>query len=128
MLDEKKIKLMTKIAIYEKKESKDLEIASKSFKVDYVTLQMLYTAVATTIGYFCIVVLYILGNLERLLLNAGTVDFPKLIGSGIRNYVICLIVFLVIALFFYSQKYDKAFDKVKKDFTNLKNLSKLIEK
>lgn len=128
MLDEKKIKLMTKIAIYEKKERKDLEIASKSFKVDYVTMQMIYTAVAATMGYFCLVALYVLGNLEDLFLNAGSIDFPKLIESAIRNYVLCLIVFLVIALFFYSQKYDKAFRKVKKDFTNLKNLSKLIEK
>lgn len=128
MLNEKKIKLMTKIAIYEKKERKDLEIASKSFKVDYVTLQMLYTAVATTIGYFCLVVLYVLGRLEELLLNSGNINYQDLIASAIRNYVLCLIVFLVIALFFYSRKYDKAFEKVKKDFTNLKNLTKLIEK
>lgn len=128
MLNEKKVKLMTKIAIYEKNEGKDLKIASKSFKVDYVTLQMLYTAVTTTIGYVCLVALYVLGHLEELLIDAGTVDFPKLLGNIVQYYVMILVLFLVIALFFYSHKYDKSFEKVKRNYTDLKNLAKLIEK
>lgn len=128
MLNEKKVKLMTKIAIYEKNEGRELAIASKSFKVDYVTLQMLYTAVSVTIGYVCLVVLYVLGHLEELLIDAASVDFPQLIEHVIQYYVMVLILFLVIALVFYSRKYDKSFHKVKRNYTDLKNLAKLIEK
>lgn len=128
MLNEKKVKLMTKIAIYEKNEGKELQIASKSFKVDYVTLNMLYTAVATTIGYILMVLLYILANLEALFINVSETNFPILIGNVVKYYVICMVVFLVIALFFYSYKYDKAFKSLKTDFSDWKNLSKIIGK
>lgn len=128
MLNEKKIKLMTKIAIYEKNEGREMGIAAKSFKVDYVTLQMLYTAVATTIGYVCLIALYVLGHLEELLIDAASVDFPQLLEHIIQYYVMILILFLIVALIFYSRKYDKSFDKVKRNYTDLKNLAKLIEK
>ncbi len=128
MLNEKKVKLMTKIAIYEKNEKEDLKIASQNFKVDYVTLHMLYTAITTTIGYVLLVLLYALGNLEELLVNSSVTAMPELISGAVSNYVVCLVVFLTIAFFFYSKKYDKAFKKVKREYTDLKNLTKLIEK
>lgn len=128
MLNEKKVKLMTRIAIYEKKESKDLEIASKSFKVDYVTLQMLYTAITATLGYIVLTVLYVLGHLEELLVDMAATDFPAFITDVLKNYIICLVMFLVIAFFFYSHKYDRSFVKVKRNYSDLKNLIKLIEK
>ncbi len=128
MLDEKKVKLMTKIAIYEKNEGKDMKIASKSFKVDYVTLNMLYTGITTTIGYVLLVVLYVLSNLENLLVNVSETDFPKLIENVATYYVVVLILFLAAALVFYSNKYDKSFAKVRKNYQNLKNLSKMIGK
>ena len=94
MLDEKKVKLMTKIAIYEKNEGKDMKIASKSFKVDYVTLNMLYTGITTTIGYVLMVVLYVFSNLENLLVNVSETDFPKLLENIATYYVVIMILFL----------------------------------
>lgn len=128
MLDEKKVKLMTKIAIYEKNEGKDMKIASKSFKVDYVTLNMLYTGITTTIGYVLMVVLYVLSNLENLLVNVSETDFPKLLENVATYYVVILILFLAVSLVFYSNKYDRSFEKVRKNYQSLKSLSKLIGK
>lgn len=128
MLNEKKVKLMTKIAINEKYEGKDIEIASKFFKVDYVTIQMLYTAVATTIAYVLMVLLYALGHLEELLVNTDTEELSILLSSVKNYYILCLGIFLVIALVYYSLKYDDSFTKVKKRFIDLKNLGKMIGK
>ncbi len=128
MLDEKKVKLMTKIAIYEKNEGKDMKIASKSFKVDYVTLNMLYTGITTTIGYVLMVVLYVLSNLENLLVNVSETDFPKLLENIATYYVVILILFLAASLVFYSNKYDRSFEKVRKNYQSLKSLSKMIGK
>lgn len=128
MLNEKKIKLMTKIAIYEKNNGKELNIASRSFKVDYVTLNMLYTAVTTTIGYILMVLLYILSNLESLFINVSETNFPILIGAIVKYYVICMIAFLIIALFYYSFRYDKSFKMVKSDFADWKSLAKINER
>lgn len=128
MLNEKKVKLMTKIAIREKNEGHELKIASNCFKVDYITLQMVYTAVTSTIGYLLIIVLYVLGHLEELFLNVETFDYYALIEKVVTNYVLCLFAFLFIAFFYYAHKYDKAFVKVKHNYSDLKNLSKMMEK
>lgn len=128
MLNEKKVKLMTKIAIREKNEGSDIKIAANCFKADYVTLQMVYTAVTATIGYFIIIVLYVLGHLEELFLNAETLDYYSMIETAVTNYIACLFVFLLISFFYYTHKYDKAFAKVKSDYADLKSLSKLMEK
>lgn len=128
MLNEKKVKLMTKIAIREKNEGRELRIASGCFKVDYVTLQMVYTAVTATIGYLLILVLYVLGHLEELFLNAENVDYYALLETVVTYYVLCLSAFLLIAFFYYTHKYDKAFAKVKHNYSDLKSLSKMMEK
>lgn len=128
MLNEKKVKLMTKIAIREKNEGSDIKIAANCFKADYVTLQMVYTAVTTTIGFFIILVLYALGHLEELFLNAETLDYYSMIETVVTNYIVCLFVFLLISFFYSTQKYDKAFAKVKSDYADLKSLSKMMEK
>lgn len=125
MLNERKIKLMTKIAIYEKNEAKDIQIASKNFKVDYVTLNMLYTAITTTVGYILVVVLYVLSHLEKLFVDISGTDFAALFNTAVTDYVVCLIVFLIIALFYYSYRYDQAFKKIKREYIDLKNLSKM---
>lgn len=128
MLNEKKVKLMTKIAIREKNEGRELKIASGCFKVDYVTLQMVYTAVTATIGYLLVLILYVLGHLEELFLNAEKVDYYGLLETVVTNYVLCLFAFLFIAFFYYTRRYDKAFVKVKHNYSDLKNLSKMMEK
>lgn len=116
---------MTKIAIYEKNEAKDIQIASKNFKVDYVTLNMLYTAITTTVGYILVVVLYVLSHLEKLFVDISGTDFAALFNTAVTDYVVCLIVFLIIALFYYSYRYDQAFKKIKREYIDLKNLSKM---
>lgn len=128
MLNERKIKLMTRIAIREKKQGNEIDIARKSFKVDYITLNMLITAVTTTIGYILIVIMYVLGHLEELLVNSAEMDFPKLISNALSYYGIMLVIFLAIAFFFYSYRYDKSSESLKKTYSDYKNLSKLMEK
>lgn len=128
MLNEKKVILMTKIAISEKNDGKNINTAAKSFKVDFVTVKMMYTFVTTTIGFLVLVGLYVLSNLENLLVNSAEIDFIALGGSVIRYYVLCMVVSLLAAFFFYGNKYDKSFKKVKKEYIDYKNLAKLADK
>lgn len=128
MLSERKVKLMTKIAIFEKNEANDIKIAAKNFKVDYVTLNMLYTAITTTVGYILLVGLYVLNHLEQFFVEVSGIDFAALLKTAITDYVICLEIFLAIALIYYSYRYDQAFRKIKREYIDLKNLSKMMDK
>lgn len=128
MISEKKVKLMTKVAIEEKNNHRNIDSAANSFKADYITINMVYVAITTTIGYVLAVALYALGNLEHLLVDISGTDFPKLIAQVSKYYFICLAVFLVIALIFYSIKYDKYLDKARHELGDLKTLTKLADK
>ena len=51
MLNENKIKMMTKMAIYEKNEGRQMIKNSRYFKGDYVAFGVLRTLIATTFAY-----------------------------------------------------------------------------
>ena len=55
LLNENKIKMMTKMAIYEKNEGKSMLKTAKYFKGDYIAFGVLKTVIATTFaGVRCI--------------------------------------------------------------------------
>lgn len=51
MLDEKRVKLMTKIALSDKKDHRDLEIAEEYTARDYVSMRLLQSFVIDTLLY-----------------------------------------------------------------------------
>ena len=59
MLDEKKIRLMTKIARYEQNEGKEDLRISGYYRSDFLASALLKNFVLTTIGYAAVVALYL---------------------------------------------------------------------
>ena len=108
MLDEEKIKLMTKITIYEKNEGLEDLILSKYYKEDYVQYGCLKTLVAATFCYWIIVAVYILLQFEKFLADLNHIDYFKIISSLMIGYVITLAVFYIYAFIVYNYKYSKA--------------------
>jgi hypothetical protein len=128
MLNEKKIKMMTDIAIFEKHNAKEIDIAAGNFKADYITLHMVYTALTTTLGYMLLVAIYVLGHLEELLVETAVTDILTYASGALKYYVYVIIFFLAVSLVFYNHKYNKSFEKVKYEFAGLKNLQKMTNK
>lgn len=54
MLDEKRVKLMTKLALYEETQGKDDFKVSEYYRKDYVGMHMICTFLWVTIGYVCL--------------------------------------------------------------------------
>lgn len=105
MLNEDKIKLMTKLAIYEQGEGKKALACNKYSKGDYVSINMIKTAIVITIAYVLVVTLCVLHNVEYFLDQLISV---KLMNLGIRLlviYIIVFVVYLLIAYMVYSVKY-----------------------
>ena len=75
MLNENKIKMMTKMAIYEKNEGRQMIKNSRYFKGDYVAFGVLRTLIATTFAYIIMVILYVLCNLEKLVADINSLDY-----------------------------------------------------
>ncbi|SNU08314.1 hypothetical protein SAMN06297422_11760 [Lachnospiraceae bacterium] len=128
MLDEEKIKLMTRISIYEKNEEiNDLSL-SRYYREDYVKFGCLKTIIATTICYWLCIAVYVLINFEKVLNDLNTMDYFKVISRLMGGYVLVMVVFYIYAFIVYNFKYMKAKPGIIKYNRDLGKLIKLYEK
>ena len=113
MLNEKKIRLMTRTAIYEKREGKeDLKVNSYCGS-DYVRFNMLKTLIGVTIAVFLCSCIYVLYSSQDLLQMIFKVDLLALAKLLITAYVLSLIVYVISSVMFYQYKYSRAKKRLK---------------
>ena len=120
MLNFKKIRLMTKLAVYEKKDGKEDIHLSKYYKTDYVRFQTLKSIITATIGYALILALIAFYRLEYLIKNAVVLDY-KLIGTYVLGfYLMTITLYGLGSIAGYSMKYDASRKKLSRYFKLLK--------
>ncbi|NLP17074.1 MAG: hypothetical protein GX379_08560 [Clostridiales bacterium] len=125
MLNFKKIRLMTKLAVYEKKDGKEDIHLSKYYKTDYVRFQTLKSIITATIGYALILALIAFYRLEYLIKNAVVLDY-KLIGTYVLGfYLMTITLYGLGSIAGYSMKYDASRKKLSRYFKLLKRLEKV---
>lgn len=122
MLNEEKISLMTRLALYEQKEGKKQIPMSGYYKGDYVSLNVLNSAIIGTIAYLLIIGTIILINAEELVDKLTEID---LIAEGKRiltYYLVFIVCYLLIAYVFYSIKFKTVRVKLNQYNADLKKL------
>lgn len=125
MLDKKKIRLMTRLAAYDKKNAKrDLKI-SNYYKKDYVSFNTLSTVIWITIGYAIVAGLYALCNMEMLLDGLTVTKLLILAGGAIGIYVVLVIIYCICASTVYAKRYHKAKLRTKRYYRDLARLGKM---
>lgn len=124
MLNENKIKMMTKMAIYEKNEGKKSLKTAKYYKTDFVTFGVLKSVIATTLAYIIAVVLYVLCTLESLLAEVNDIDYVAVGTKMCVYYIIMLIVFAVISGFVSAHQYERYQKGLKKYNSRLTKLER----
>lgn len=97
LLNENKIKMMTKMAIYEKNEGKSMLKTAKYFKGDYIAFGVLKTVIATTFAGVILLAMYFLCNAEGMIRDINNLDYIGLAKKFALYYVLMLIVFCAIA-------------------------------
>lgn len=122
MLNNHKIRLMTKLAIYEKEDGKEDIRLGKYYRVDYVRYQLLKTIVAVTCGYLILVLLTILYNMEYLIAEAVKLDYAAIGRTMLGIYLVLLLAFSGIAVLGYTIKYNRSRKKLAKYYRMLKRL------
>lgn len=125
MLNEERIKLMTKMAIYEEKEGKKMVSIASYFRGDYISLQIIKAAISATICYVLIVGVYIYYNFESLLSDVYKLDLWAVGKSALKGYLFIVFIYAVIAFVLYTYRYNKAKYSLKQYFYNLKKLNDL---
>ncbi|NLP34237.1 MAG: hypothetical protein GX359_03475 [Clostridiales bacterium] len=127
MLNNRKIRLMTRLAVFESKEGKEDIRLSKYYKTDYIRYQVLKSILSTTVGYLLLLVLVFLYKSEYIIKNAVSLDY-KTIGSYVLGiYIILITVYGLGSLAWFSFKYDASRKKLTRYFRLLKRMKKIYK-
>lgn len=127
MLNNDKVRLMTKLAVYENKEGKEDIRLSKYYKTDYVRYEVIKSILCATIGYALILVLVFLYKSEYIIKNAVTLDYKSLGTYILGIYIIVIALYGLGSLVGYSIKYDMSRKKLARYYKLLKRLNKIYK-
>lgn len=124
MVNEEKIKIMTKMAILDQKYKKEKEVISGFYKKDYISYQMIWTGISSTIAYGIMLLLFLCVNMETYMQNINQMDLFGQIKWMIILYILFLSVMLFISYKVYSDRYKQS-EKIAKQYTqHLRELEK----
>ena len=118
MLNQEKIKIMTKLAAYEKGEG-------KKYLTDYIGLALIKNFFLVSIGYVALLGMIAVYFLEELLENIHKMD---LIGLGVKviiGYVVLLILYSVLVYVIQTVRYSRAKKSIKNYYAQLGRLTKI---
>ena len=91
MINEEKVILMTKIAMYKESLGKEDLEKGKYFQSDYVKLNCLKTIVSSTVLFVVVAVAYIYYNIGSIVEQLTELDYLSVAGEIIGSYaIVCL--------------------------------------
>ncbi len=127
MVNEEKVRLMTRLAMYEQSLGREDLEKGKYFKHDYVKYNCLKTLVSTTVLFVVVLVAYIYYNVGDLITELVDMDFFGLAYEILIIYALVCVAFMLMAWFLYSYRYSKAKPKLIKYNRDLKKLIAFYE-
>ena len=127
MLNEEKIRLMTGIAMFEKKEGKQIFPQNRFFKRDYISWHLFGAFFGYTVCCLLGVVLWALYHAESLLDELGTDLIFSLVCRFGLFYVAGLIHYLLVAAWVGRRRYEYARGGMRVYLAKLKRLEKRYE-
>lgn len=128
MLDKNRIKLMSKMALYEKTLApEDLKISSY-YRKDYASFNTLITAIWITIGYAMAAGLFVVCNVDALMKSLTLAKLVIIMAIAVGAYIVLLVTYCVCAASFYKSRHSDAKQRVKKYYRDLSRLEKIYMK
>lgn len=128
MLNEERIKLMTRMASYEDSEGKPAIHVCSYFRSDYISLNVVKAVVAATFSYLLVLAMYIYYNADSLLENIYSMNLQAVCKKLLTGYVITAGIYALISYVLYSFRYDRARRSLKDYSSALKILSEMYNK
>ncbi len=108
MVREENVKLMSRIAIYERNKGKEEIVMNSFYKGDYVRLHSLKAVVSATITFALVFAMGIIYKLDYILANILKLDYKKIGFTILIVYGIWIFLYWLIARVVYAGKYESA--------------------
>lgn len=128
MLNEERIKLMTKMAAYEADEGKKNVAIGNYFRGDYIGLQVIKSIISATIAFVIVFGLFVFYDFEVFMSDIYKMDLLGFGRTVITAYLIFVAVYALISYIIYTYRYAKARKSLKMYYNNLKKLAYLYDK
>lgn len=128
MLNEERIKLMTKMASYEANEGKRNVSIGSFFRGDYISLQVIKSIINATIAFIICFALFVFYDFEVFMSDIYKMDLLGLGKNVLTVYAIFTAVYALISYLIYTHRYSKARKSLKMYYNNLKKLAYLYDK
>ena len=126
MLNESKVKLMTRMAMYESKQGEEDFKISSYYKKDYRSFHTIATIIWVTVGYAVAVGIGVIAFLDELMGNLNMQFLVMLAATVIIGYLV--IFYGIVASHFYGTKHEKARKRVKQFNHDLTRLNRMYER
>lgn len=128
MLNEERVRLMTKMACYEADEGKRNVAIGNYFRGDYIGLQVIKSIISATIAYVILFAMYILYDFEVFMADIYKMDLFGFAKSVITYYLVFMVAYALISYGVYTYRYAKAKKSLKLYYNNLKKLAYMYDK
>jgi hypothetical protein len=106
MVREENVKLMTKIAIYEKRQGKTEIPMNEYYKGDYVRINTLRAVVSATVVYVLIFILWAVYKVDYILANVMKMDYKQVAAVILLTYAVWIFIYWVFARILYAARYE----------------------
>ena len=124
MLNVEKIRLMTQLSIYDRKEGKAIRDVSRYFKGDYLSRRIFMALVHYTLCFILVSMLLMLINLEELLMH---LNIPFIV-AAVRVLLFIYVIGFVGMMAFSYVRYARAYDDLhRKSLYYMAKLDKLLQ-
>lgn len=127
MLNEERIRLMTRMASYEENEGKKNVSIGSYFRSDYISLQVLKSVISATIAFVLLCGAAVLYDFEVFMQDIYKEDLLASRKKILIYYFVFVAIYAVISYIVYSYRYNKARKSLRQYYNNLKQLSLLYE-
>ena len=128
MLNEEKIRWMTKASIYEKRQGRVDLGRNEYFMGDYVRLHLLKNGISLTIAYILLAGLYAVYKIEEIFDMAANMQLGLLLKEMLLLYIILLVIYTGIGIVYSSWQYQSSSKQVKKYYRILRHIDQCGEK
>ena len=128
MLNEEKVRIMNRLALYEKTDGRKYLPVSKYYRSDYIGLALIRNFFLVTIGYALVIGAIAVYYGEYLMDNIHKMDVMDLGLDIVIGYAVTMVVYTILTYIEYTVRYHKAKKSVRGYYEELTKLEKMYNR
>ncbi len=128
MLNESRIKLMTKMAVYEEREGRKSMSIGTYFRGDYIGKEVIKSIIYATAAYLIIIGVYVCYNFQMLVQDIYHMDLIQFGIEILKDYLKLVVVYAIITYIYYAMRYQSARRSLRSYYNNLRRLNSMYRK